>query len=106
MRQPDFPKLYSLRASEEVCPKHRKVHREIPVAAQGRPAILILDLRLTIYALMKIAAYQAIRTSKIVNQNKGAWQKSDAPALQAGQSGSVTRRPPPISITIYDLCTD
>ncbi len=25
----------------------------------------------------------------------GAWQKSDAPALQAGSSGSVTRRPPP-----------
>src|SRR3990172_7884129 len=25
----------------------------------------------------------------------GAWQKSDAPALQAGTSGSVTRRPPP-----------
>ena len=25
---------------------------------------------------------------------KGAWQKSDAPALQAGPSGSVTRRPP------------
>ena len=25
---------------------------------------------------------------------KGAWQKRDAPALQAGPSGSVTRRPP------------
>jgi len=28
----DFPKLYSLRASEEVCPKHRNDHREMPVA--------------------------------------------------------------------------
>jgi hypothetical protein len=26
----------------------------------------------------------------------GTWQKSDAPALQAGSSGSVTRRPPPV----------
>ena len=31
-RRRDFPKLYSLRASEEVCPKHRNVHREMPVA--------------------------------------------------------------------------
>jgi hypothetical protein len=31
------------------------------------------------------------------NLNLGAWQKSDAPALQAGTSGSVTRRPPPFS---------
>ena len=28
-----FPLIYNLRASEEVCPKHRNVHREIPVAA-------------------------------------------------------------------------
>ncbi len=35
--------------------------------------------------------------SRIVNHKfcKGAWQKSDAPALQAGPNGSVTRRPPP-----------
>jgi hypothetical protein len=37
------------------------------------------------------------RKSKIVIHKffTGAWQKSDAPALQAGSSGSVTRRPPP-----------
>ena len=27
--------------------------------------------------------------------SKGPWQKSDAPALQAALSGSVTRRTPP-----------
>jgi hypothetical protein len=32
---------------------------------------------------------------RLANFLLGAWQKSDAPALQAGTSGSVTRRPPP-----------
>ena len=35
-RQTQNPRLYSLRASWEVCPKHRKVHREIPVATTRR----------------------------------------------------------------------
>src|SRR4051812_28498163 len=41
--RPVFPKIYSLRASEEVCPKHRNVHREIPVAArQSCPATVFV----------------------------------------------------------------
>ena len=33
---------------------------------------------------------------RLTNFHLGAWQKSDAPALQAGSSRSVTGRPPPI----------
>src|SRR5205809_6265586 len=44
MRQPDFPKLYSLRASEEVCPKHRNVHRERPVAARQSCPVMVFVL--------------------------------------------------------------
>src|SRR6187455_2268812 len=36
----------------------------------------------------------------------GAWQKSDAPALQAGSNGSVTRRPPPFHRGKLDQSTE
>lgn len=36
-----------------------------------------------------------ILLERFVNRIWGAWQKSDAPALQAGLNGSVTRQPPP-----------
>ena len=44
-----------------------------------------------------------IRKSKIVNHKfiVGPWLKSEAPALQAVPSGSVTRRTPPILITVF-----
>ena len=40
----------------------------------------------------------ACQIANIANQKffMGAWQKSDAPALQAGSSRSVTGRPPPV----------
>jgi hypothetical protein len=36
----------------------------------------------------------------------GAWQRSDAPALQAGSSRSVTGRPPPFHCGKLDQCTE
>src|SRR5450759_3384121 len=65
-----------------------------PGATPGNRTNLIYRLRVSTRPSLQNSAHSG-RHGGSLPISTGAWQKSDAPALQAGPSGSVTRRPPP-----------
>lgn len=67
-----------------------------PGAIPGNRTNRIYRLRVSTRPSLQNSAHSG-RHGGSLPISTGAWQKSDAPALQAGTSGSVTRRPPPFS---------